>query len=44
MRKLALLMASMAVLLAPAAVSADHLPESDAEALIILHDYYPGYW
>ena len=33
---------------APATAAADgvtcSLPESDAESLVILHDYYPGYW
>ena len=29
---------------APARAASCGLPESDAEALVILHDYYPGYW
>ena len=45
MRKIAAAVAVLAVLVAPsAAFAADPLPESNAEGLVILHDYYPGYW
>jgi hypothetical protein len=44
MRKLALVLAAVAIAASPSAALADHLPESDAESLVILHDYYPGYW
>jgi hypothetical protein len=32
------------LLLGAAPVRADHLPESDADSLAVLHAYYPGYW
>ena len=44
MRTLAVVLGVIAVLLSPSAALASHLPESDADSLEILHDYYPGYW
>jgi len=44
MRTIAVALGLVAVLLSPSAALASHLPESDADALEILHDYYPGYW
>lgn len=43
MRKL-LLLGMVAALVTPLSAGATHLPQSNAEALHILHDYYPGYW
>ena len=59
-RKIVVLIATLALLLTPTAVLAGekaqnkpaantssvtcNLPESDAEALVILSNYYPGYW
>ena len=45
MRKLVLASAAALLLVMPgSALAATPLPESNAEALVILHDYYPGYW
>ena len=44
MRKLAAVLGLVAALLSPSVALADHWYESDADALVILHDYYPGYW
>jgi Spy/CpxP family protein refolding chaperone len=55
LRKAALVVAitALAALLSPLSAQAApksasgttcHLPESDAEALVILSNYYPGYW
>jgi predicted Zn-dependent protease len=45
MRKIAAAIAVVAALVSPSVALATHpLPESNAEGIVILHDYYPGYW